>query len=130
MPSARLRSAPSANVRDRIASALGAASAAPRPWPARAGGDEHAERAGEPGGQRGEGEQADPGDEHPAVPGQIARAPAEQQEAGDEHAVGDDHPLQVVGAEVQIGLDRGERDVDHGQVDHGHRHDAAHDGED
>ena len=36
MPSARLRSGPSANVRERMASAFGAASAAPRPWPARA----------------------------------------------------------------------------------------------
>jgi hypothetical protein len=93
-PSAMLRSRPSAKVVVRIESAAGASSAPPSPWVARKVISEPAE--------------------------QVGHAAAEQQEAAEHDRVGGDHPLQALLAEVEVGLDRRQRDIHDRDVEHHH----------
>ena len=118
-PSAMLRSRPAGNVTVSSASAAGESSAAPTPWITRAaisalgGGDEAA-------GQRGDAEQREAGEEEAAAAEQVARAPAEQEQAAERERVAVDDPLQALGGEPEIALDRGQRDVHDRDVEHHH----------
>ena len=119
MPSAVLRSLPSVNVVVRIESAAGAMIAAPipcamralinRPW-----------LCATPTGQRADREPNQSGDENPPTAQQVRCTTAKQQEApvGEEVAAGD--PLQVLLGEVQVVLNRRQRDVDDRRVGHVH----------
>jgi hypothetical protein len=51
---------------------------------------------------------------------EVGRAPAEQQEAAEEEGVDVDDPLQADRREVEAGLDRRQRDVHDGRVEHDH----------
>ena len=128
-PSAFVRSSPSANVVVMIDSAAGETSAPPRPWSARAPTSQRLRRR-EPVQQRGGREDRDAREEEPAAAEQVARAAAEQQEAAEHERVGVDDPLEVRGAEPEVGLDRRQRDVDHRRVEHDHELREADDDED
>ena len=74
--------------------------------------DELAAGVGEPADQRGDGEQAEPGQEH-ATPGEQVGDPAsEEQAAAGHHQVGGDQPLQLAALEVQGAADGGQGGVD------------------
>src|ERR1041385_8560892 len=94
-----------------------------------AGGDEHALRRGEAARQRGQGEQRDAGEEHAARAVQVAEAAAQQEAAAEGQHVGVDHPRQVGGGEVQVGLHGRQGDVDDGGVEDLHERAEAQDGE-
>ena len=99
--SARLRSAPSANVVVRIDSVTGATTAPPRPW-TRAGDDRAGPGPGEsPPASEASANSSEAGDEHPALAEQVGGAAAQQQEAGEGQRVGVDDPLQVDGREAR-----------------------------
>ena len=100
----------------------------------RAEGDQLAGALGEAVEQARDGEQDRAGDEDPLAPDDVRRAAAEQQEAAEEQRVAVDHPLEVGLAEVEVLLDRRQRDVDDrrvqddhelGQADQDQRHPAV-----
>ena len=125
-PSALFRSAPSSNVTVVIENTDGERIAAAAPWSMRAI-DEHAGRPGEPAEQRErrEGREADHEDDAPAE--DVADPPAEQQEAAERQRVAGDDPLEAVLGEVEILLDRRQRDVHDRDVEHHHQiRDAEH----
>ena len=93
-PIAFVRSAPSANVVVMIESAAGAMSAAPRPWSPRKT-MSASEVGASPFEQRRDREDDDADEEDPLAPDEVARAPAEQQEAAERERVGVHDPLQV-----------------------------------
>ncbi len=82
---------------------------------------------GDAAGERGEPEHEQRHHEHPALPEVVGGAPAEHQEARERDRVGVDDPLQFGRGEAEARLDRGQRDVDDGEVEDHHelRH-AAH----
>jgi hypothetical protein len=125
MPSARFRSGPSTNVRDKNGERVRRRQRCAEPL-ARTGGDKDAERAGQAADQRRRGQHADAGNEHLAMTDEVAGAPPQQQESRHDHAVGDNHPLEIGRLDVQVSLDRRECDVDHRQVEHRHRPHTAH----
>ena len=118
-PSAMLRSRPAGKVTVSSASAAGESSAAPTPWTARAA-ISALGRGHEAAGQRGDAEQREAGQEEPAAAEQVARPPAEQQQAAERERVAVDDPLQAVGGEPEVGLDRGQRDVHDRDVEDDH----------
>jgi hypothetical protein len=91
--------------------------------------DQPAECAGQSPGQRRRGQHGDTGHEYLAVTSEVACAAAQHQEARHNNAVDDHHPLEVGRAGMKARLDGGQSHIDHGQVDHGHRHYTAHQGE-
>jgi hypothetical protein len=70
--------------------------------------------------QRGQREQAQAEDEDPAAAEQVGGAPAQQQEAAEHQRVRVHHPLEVLLREVQLGLNRRQRDVHDRRVEHDH----------
>ena len=70
---------------------------------------------------RGGGEQDEPGEEDFLAPDEIAHPPGEQQEAAEGDQVGVDHPREVALGEVQVALNRGQRDVHDRRVEHHHQ---------
>ena len=114
-----MRSAPSVKVVVRMDSVAGATTAPPRPWNARAT-IKLALALGQATGQRRRGEQQEPDEQHPLVPEQVRRAPAEQQEAGERDRVGVDDPLQVDDREAEVIADRRQRDVHDRHVEDDH----------
>ena len=80
--------------------------------------DQHPRGRREPADERGGAEDPEPDHEHDAAPDQVGRAPAEQEEAAVREPVRGDHPLQVPLREVQIVLDRRQRDIDDRDVEH------------
>ena len=62
----------------------------------------------------------EPGDEEPPPPEQVGQPAAEQEHAAEHDRVGGHHPLQALLAEVQVGLDRGQRDVHDRDVEDDH----------
>ena len=86
----------------------------------RAEGDQRSLRPGEPVEQRTDREDHEACDEEPAAPEQVGEPAAEQERAAEEDRVGGDHPLQALLAEVQVGLDRGQCDVDDRNVQDDH----------
>src|SRR4026209_1558470 len=104
-PGALFRSSPSGNVVETIESAAGVTTAAPRPCTARAT-ISIADEADRPQTSDAEAQRAGAPQEGHAAPGWVGGAPAEQQEAAIRERVGRDHPLEVLGSEVQIRADR------------------------
>ena len=91
--------------------------------------DEQRAVVDEPAEGRGDGEDAQRDEQRPAAAEQVGGAPAEQQQAAvAEHVAGDD-PLQLRGREVQVGVDRGQRDADHRDVEPVEEEHAAEDDE-
>ena len=119
IPSARLRSCPSANVTARIDSAVGAISAAPKPCSPRALISSSADPC-EPGEQRRDREDRQPDDEDAPPAEQVGEPAAEHQEPAEQQPVGDHDPLQGALADVEVALDRGQGDVHDGDVEHDH----------
>ena len=66
-----------------------------------------------------------PEQEHPAAADQVAEAPREQQQPAEGDQVGVHDPRERGAREVQLFLDRGQRDVDHRHVEHDHQHPRA-----
>ena len=126
MPSALLRSEPSANVVMMIDSTAGDDDRRSDPLH-RARRDQHADRVGKPAGQRRRGEDRHPDQEHPPPAEQVGRAPSEQQEAAERDRVRDQHPLQRGVGHVQRVLDRRQRDGDDRAVEHRHEERCADD---
>jgi hypothetical protein len=91
--------------------------------------DQHRGGAREPIDERGGGEERDAGEEQAAAPEQVREASAQEQEAAEGQRVGVDDPLQVGRAEPQAVLDRGQRDVHDGRVEHHHQLREADDGD-
>jgi hypothetical protein len=58
---------------------------------------------------------------------QVAEPAGQEQEAAERDQVGVDDPAQVRLCEVQVALDRRQRDVDHRAVERVHEHGEAHD---
>ena len=119
MPSARLRSRPSVNVVVRIESAAGESSAAPSPWIERKTISEPSDQAS-PSSSELTVKSGEARHEEATAPEQVRETAAEQQHAAEEDRVGGDHPLQALLREVQIGLDRRQRDVHDRDVEHDH----------
>jgi hypothetical protein len=94
-----------------------------------ADGDERSGGTGEPAGERRCPEQREAGEEHAAAPEQVARAPAEQQQATEGKRVGVDDPLQPVSREPEVGLDRGQCDVHDRDVEDDHELGDGEDGQ-
>jgi hypothetical protein len=67
--------------------------------------------------ERREGEEDGAGDEDSALAVEVGGATAEQQQAAEGDRVDVDHPLQCVGGEGEVVLDRGQRDVDDRDVE-------------
>src|SRR5207247_9706965 len=65
-------------------------------------------------------EEEDPRDEEPPASQQVGEPTAEQEHTSEEDRVGGNHPLQVLLAEIEVGLDRWKCDVHdrHVQDDH------------
>ena len=82
--------------------------------------DQRGLRPGEAAEQRADGEEGEPRDEQPPAPEQVGEPAAEQQDAAEHDRVGGDHPLQVRLREVQVGLDRRQRDVHDRDVEDDH----------
>ena len=79
--------------------------------------DEQRAVVDEPAEGRGDGEDAQRDEQRPPAAEQVGGPAAEQQQAAvAEHVAGDD-PLQLRGREVQVGVDRGQRDADHRDVE-------------
>src|SRR6266568_5943885 len=127
-PMARFRPLPSGKDDTIRASEAGDAIAPPTPCRARDAISNPGEVA-QAGGQRGQREYRDAGKEDPAAAENVARPPAEQQQAAEGERVGVEHPGQVGGGEVQAGLDAGQGHVHHGHVEDDHQLGAEHDGE-
>ena len=120
-PSALLRSAPSWNVTSVIEKTDGASTADAAPWrmrpaismPSVCASPHISEKAAKP---------CQPEHEELAPPQQVAGPAAQQQEAAEREGVAAHDPLEVLGREAEVGLDRGQghvhdRDVeDHHQV--------------
>jgi hypothetical protein len=79
-------------------------------------------------GQRGERECDQSDDQRAALPVVISRAATEHQEAREDNRICVDDPLQVDRGETEAGLDRGQRDVDDGQIEDHHELRHAADG--
>ena len=128
MPSALLRSAPSANVVMTIDSAVGVMTAAATPWTTRAA-ISAATDDGEPAGERGEREQCRPDHEHAPPAEQVRRAAAEQQQAAEAEQVRAQHPLQVTRREAEVSIDRRQRHDHDRRVEDDHEERRAEQGE-
>ena len=84
-------------------------------------GDQQRPVGGQPAGHRGDGEDADTGDERPLVTDGIADTAAEQQQATEGQHVGGDHPALGGVGEVKLGLHSRQRHDDDGSVQGGHQ---------
>ena len=102
-----------------IASAAGEMNAAPSPWSARApiSIPELVER---PSSSEAAVKTTRPTEEEALAPEQVAGAAAEQQEAAEDERVGVDDPLEVRLGQAEVFLDRRQRDVHDGRVEHDH----------
>jgi len=86
----------------------------------RAGDDHRGRGRRQPGAQRADAEDGEPGEEHGTPAEEVGGAAAEQQEAAEAERVGADDPLQPVGGEADAGLDVGQGDVHDRDVQHHH----------
>ena len=125
-PSALFRSAPSSNVTVVIEKTDGERIAAAAPWSIRATTSTPAVHASPQSSEkRTEGDEPHHEDDAPAE--HVAGAPAEQQEAAERQRVAGDDPLEAVLGEVEVLLDRRQRDVHDRDVEHHHQvRDAEH----
>ena len=113
---ARARAAPSGTADVRMVSVDGARTAAPSPWTARAASSCQPSCA-RPPAREASVKSAEPHEEHPLAPEQVAGPPAEQHEPGERDRVGVDHPLQPGGAEPQVRSHGRQGDIDDGDVE-------------
>ncbi len=97
---------------------------------ARARRHQHAEAGRGPADGGGDGEADQPAEERYLAPDQVARPPAEQQQAAECQRVGGHHPLPVHGREPQRSLRGRQRDVDDRGIEHHHQLGDADDAED
>jgi hypothetical protein len=75
--------------------------------------------------QRGDGEEAQAGDEHRPPAEAVGQRSGRQQECGERQRIGVDDPLQVLERRAEVLLDVGQRDVDDRHVEQQHeRRDA------
>src|SRR5439155_26984924 len=72
------------------------------------------------GQERRGGEDHEPDEEEPLTSQEVARAPAEQEEAGEDERVRVDHPLQAGLGEAERGLDVRQGDVHDRRVEDDH----------
>ena len=86
----------------------------------RAEADQHPGARREPVEQRGAREDDEAEQEEPLAPEQVPDAAAEKQEAAEDERVGVHDPLEVRLGEVEVFLDRGQRDVHDRRVEHDH----------
>ena len=128
MPSALFRSAPSSKVVVTIESAAGEMIAAPTPWTARDAIRTSALSA-RPQASEASVKRMRPTTKISRRPRRSASSPAEQQEAAEGDRVGRDDPLHGRLRDVQVDLDRRNRDVDDRDVEHGHEERGADDRE-
>ena len=91
--------------------------------------DQDAGAPREPARQRGEREEDEADDEDAPPPEQVGHAAAEQQEAAERDRVRGDHPLHRRLRDVQVFLNRRDRDVDDRNVEDRHEERRADDGE-
>ena len=93
--------------------------------------DEHLGRLREPVEQGRHREDDETHEEHALSPEQVARAAAEEQEAAEGQRICIDDPLQVGVRDLQVLLNRRQRDVHDGRVEHDHelRHADEHEHE-
>jgi hypothetical protein len=91
--------------------------------------DEHVDRARQPAGQRGPGEDREPGEEETFASAQIAERAGGHQERGQRQRVAVDHPLQTGEGRVQRGLDLRQGHGDDAQVEHQHERGQTDDGQ-
>src|SRR5688572_3215873 len=124
-PIALARSASSVNSSMISDSATADTTAPPNPWIARAAISSVCEAAGE----RRQGEEHDPVQEHPAMAVEIAQPPAQQQEAAIGQQVGIHHPHQRGLGKTEVAADRGQRHIHHGRIEHDHQVAQAQDAE-
>ena len=86
----------------------------------RPGGDERRVAPGEAAEERADGEDDEPRHEDAAPAEDVGQAAAEQEEPPEHERVGADDPLQVLLREVEVGLDRRQRDVHDRDVENDH----------
>jgi hypothetical protein len=91
----------------------------------RAGGDQLALVGGEPGGERSDRHDQEPGHEDAPPPEQVRRAAAQQQEAAERDRVGVDDPGEVRLGEVEPLADARQGDVDDRRVKDDDEHGQA-----
>jgi hypothetical protein len=84
-------------------------------------GDQHDLVAGNPASRRGEREQHEAAEKDALAPDQVAEPAREQQEAAERDHVRVDDPGQVRLREVQVALDRRQRDVHNRRVEDHHQ---------
>ena len=87
----------------------------------RAGRDQQPLRVGEAAADGREGEQRDPGEEHPPVPDDVAEAAAQEQESAERQQVGVHDPCERLLREAEVLPDRRERHPHDGHVEHDHQ---------
>ena len=92
--------------------------------------DQHRDVVGEAADERGDGEDDEPEEEDPLAAEQVGHPAAEQEEAAERDRIGDQHPLDRRLGDVQVGLDRRDRDVHDRDVEDGHEERGADDRED
>ena len=127
-PSAFVRSSPSANVVVMIDSAAGETSAPPSPCSARAA-TSHVSVVARPFRSDAKLKIATPARNSRRRPNRSPARPPSSRKPPNDERVAVDHPLQVRGAEAEVGLDRRQRDVHDGRVEHDHELREAHDHE-
>ena len=94
----------------------------------RAAGDQHRGRGRHAAGHGGQGEEDHAGEENTLAAELIAERSADQDQRAEKQRVRLDHPLHVGDRGVEVGLKRGQRDVDDRAVDerHARREDRRH----
>ncbi len=106
-------------VAEMIESVAGNISAAPMPWTVRAPISVLAGRR-EPAGKRREREDRQAEQEDAAPAEEVGELAAREHEDGERERVGVHRPLELGEADAEFALDRGERDVHDGVVEHDH----------
>ena len=102
-----------------IESDAGFMSAAPTPWAMRAAISMVA-AVGEPAGERGKREGGDPDDEDQPPAEHVGELAADQHQRRERQRVAGDDPFELGEADPEVALDRGQRDVHDGVVEHDH----------
>ncbi len=82
--------------------------------------DEHLGRVGEAAQERRQGEDDDPGDEDPPAPVGVGDLAADQHQRRERQRVAGDDPFELREVGAEVALDRGQRDVHDGVVEHDH----------
>ena len=108
-----------------IESVAGIMNAAPTPWTARPT-ISHSPRCEKAMKRLESAEDDDAGDEAAAAAEDVAQAPAGDEQHGEGQRVGVDRPLQARDGDVEVALDRRQRDVHDRVVEHDHEQREAH----